>query len=70
MSHIRVWCEYDFSGGFGGNNDEEICVVEDNLSAKEVEWLVKQYLMENAGLEDEEDLDGMYGWEYYSPVNL
>lgn len=70
MKYIKVWCEYDFGGGFGGNNDEEICAVADNTTNEEVEKLVMEYLMENSGFEDEEDLGGMYGWEHYDPVNL
>lgn len=70
MKYIKVWCEYDFGGGFGGNNNEEICAVANNTTDEEVEELVMKHLMENSGFEDKEDLDDMYSWEYYSPVNL
>lgn len=70
MKYIKVRCEYDFGGGFGGNNNEEICAVADNTTDEEVEDLVMKHLMENSGFEDKEDLKGTYSWEYHNPVNL
>ena len=70
MKYIKVRCEYDFGGSFGGNNNEEICAVADNTTDEEVEDFVMKYLMGNSGFEDKEDLKGMYGWEYHNPVNL
>ncbi len=66
MSYIKVWCEYDFSGNFGGNNNEDIFKVnmDDNIDK-----LVLNFLIKATGL-DEEDLEGLYGWDYISISQL
>ena len=66
MSYIKVWCEYDFSGNFGGNNNEDIFEVnmDDNIDK-----LVLNFLIKATGL-DEEDLEGLYGWNYINISQL
>lgn len=63
MAHIKVWCEYDFGGSFGGNNNEEVFEVLDDLTNETVDDLVLNMLSRNCSLEPEE-LDDLYGWNY------
>lgn len=61
--YIKVWCEYDFSGNFGGNNNEEVFEVPYEYNQDKVDKVVVQYLSTQTGL-DEEELEDLYGWEY------
>ena len=63
MRYIKVWCEYDFGGKFGGNNNEEVFSVSDRCSLEIVENNVVKMLQGITGLSDE-DLEGLYDWEY------
>lgn len=40
MNYIKVWCEYDISGDFGGNNNEDIFVVSDSLSSQDIDQIL------------------------------
>lgn len=63
MIFIKVWCEYDFGGQFGGNNNQEVFSIPENLSISEVDAIVRKYLVSSTGV-PEEDLDeDLYGWE-------
>ena len=66
MRYVKVWCEYDFSGNFGGNNNEDIFEVnmDDNIDK-----LVLNFLIKVTGL-DEEDLEDLYGWNYINISQL
>ena len=66
MRYVKVWCEYDFSGNFGGNNNEDIFEVnmDDNIDK-----LVLNFLIKTTGL-DEEDLEDLYGWNYINISQL
>jgi hypothetical protein len=66
MIYVKVWCEYDFSGNFGGNNNEDIFKVnmDDNIDK-----LVLNFLIKATGL-DEEDLEDLYGWNYINISQL
>lgn len=66
---IKVWCEYDFSGNFGGDNNEEVFAVIDGTSAEEIESMVLSKLSNFTGVEEEE-LDGLFGWEYIEIEDL
>lgn len=57
---IKVWCEYEFGGSFGGN--EDIFEVDDTLTPQEVEALVLSRLKRATCLE-EVDLANLYNWE-------
>lgn len=59
---IKVWCEYDFSGKFGGNNNEDVFVIEEDKSQDEIERMVLNMLSNSTGA-PEEDLEDLYGWE-------
>jgi len=63
MSYIKVWCEYDFSGNFGGNNNEEVFAVGDDLSMEDIHETVGNYLSGMTFL-SKEDLEGLWGWEF------
>lgn len=66
---IKVWCEYDFSGNFGGNNNEEVFAVIDGTLDEEIEYMVLSKLSNFTGVEEEE-LDGLFGWEYIEIEDL
>ena len=66
MSFIKVWCEYDFSGNFGGNNNEDVFEVNKD---DDIEKLVSNFLIKVTGL-DEEDLEGLYDWNYITISQL
>lgn len=59
---IKVWCEYDIGGMFGGNNNEDIFEVNDDLTKEQIEELVVNYVTSSTG-ESEEELEGLYDWE-------
>lgn len=69
INYIKVWCEYDISGNFGGNNNQEVFIVPENVL--DIEKVVLQYIMNCTGL-SEEDLEGgwMYGWEFIEVEEL
>lgn len=57
---IKVWCEYDINGSFGGNNNEEVFEV---IGDVDIDQRVFDYVSDATGL-SEEDLDGLYDWEW------
>lgn len=63
MNYIKIWCEYDISGNFGGNNNEEVFLVDGDLSEGQVDTLVIAELMTITHFSQEE-LEGLHGWEY------
>ncbi|ASU00757.1 hypothetical protein FDI46_gp221 [Aeromonas phage AS-gz] len=72
---VKVWCEYDINGSFGGNNNEEVCRImfpsdmpPDDYSAH-ISIMVMKHMKEQTGL-DEDDLDGLIGWDYFTPLEL
>lgn len=77
-SYISVWSEYDINGQFGGDNEQEIFLVDDELTNSEVEALLnKKYsdLWEDVKEEDDpEDASlftlGLMGWERTSVEEL
>ncbi|ALP47675.1 hypothetical protein phiST2_0181 [Vibrio phage phi-ST2] len=69
MNYISVWCEYDIGGDFGGNNNEDVFSVSEELSNEEVEAKVAEYISDIVS-EPIEELEGLYGWEYISITQL
>ena len=69
MRFIKVWCEYDIGGSFGGNNNESAYIIDDNLGEDIVNDLVLKHLLNCTGL-DEEELEGLYDWERLSISKL
>jgi hypothetical protein len=69
-SYISVWSEYDVRGQFGGGN-EEIFLVDDELTNSEVEALLNQKYSDLWGeVKEEDDPEdaslftlGLMGWE-------
>jgi len=59
MNYIKVWCEYDFGGSFGGNNNEGVFIA----PLEDIEVKVLEMLKKCTGL-SEEDLDGLWDWEF------
>ena len=71
MDFIKVWCEFDISGEFGGNNNEEVFIVAEGVDVKEA--LIKRYgyLVEECELESiDELLTELMGWEYITVEQL
>lgn len=62
-SAIKVWCEYDISGSFGGNNNEQCLLISDQLTQEEIDNLVIGFVSRRCGL-DKEDLEDLYDWQY------
>lgn len=60
---IKVWCEYDFNGPFGGNNNEAAIVVPEHYADGQIEAKVSAYLSKATG-ESEKNLEGLYGWQH------
>ncbi|APU01930.1 hypothetical protein [Aeromonas phage L9-6] len=74
-STIKIWCEYDISGQFGGNNNEEVVSitfpehVQENERNGYIEDVVLTYVQKMT-YEDADNLEGLYGWEHIDIVNL
>lgn len=66
---IKVWCEYNFSGAFGGNNDEDVFEIPDNHDVEVVTESVISLLSKRTGL-DVDELDGLFDWEYLEIESL
>lgn len=72
---IKVWCEYDISGQFVGNNNEEVVSiafpehVKENERTRYIEDAVLTYVQEMTN-EDADSLEDLYGWEHIGIVNL
>ncbi|CAM0019492.1 hypothetical protein VPHD484_0378 [Vibrio phage D484] len=69
MKYISIWCEYDISGPFGGNNNEDIFTVDESLSDDEIESKVAAYIADTTG-ETLEDVDDLFGWNAISVTEL
>jgi len=69
MKYISVWCEYDISGPFGGNNNEDIFIVDESLSDDEIESKIAEHLSKVTG-ESIEDIDDLYSWNTISVEKL
>lgn len=66
---IKVWCEYDFSGNFGGDNNEEVFAVIDGTPEDVIESVVLSKLSNFTGVVEEE-LEGLFDWEYIEIKDL
>lgn len=66
---IKVWCEYDIGGNFGGNNNEDVFIVDNNLRSAGIERIVVNKLMDITG-DERGALDGLYRWEVITPQVL
>ena len=60
---IKVWCEYNIGGSFGGNNDEAVFVVPDGTEQDAIDKFVTDYVVQKTGTPVEE-LEDLYDWEY------
>lgn len=72
---IKIWCEYDICGNFGGNNDQEICNIifpadlELAMRNAYVDERVKEHIISMTDL-SVDDISGLFGWDYVQPVVL
>lgn len=70
MQVIKIWCEYDINGEFGGNNDEDCLLLDENLTSQEdIEAAVLSYISRQTG-EPTEELEGLCGWELINLLTL
>lgn len=60
---IKVWCEYDLSGAFGGCNNEDVFEVSDNFDRDFITGTVTSLVVRRTGV-SESDLEGLFSWEY------
>lgn len=74
MKFIKVWCEHDISGSFGGNHNEEVFAVSDDLSDSDINDIIEakySFELECAEYSYEEAVGfGFLGWEFISMVEL
>jgi hypothetical protein len=77
MRYIKVWCEYDMNGQFGGNSNEEVFAVPDSMPEEEIKDIVLKeldWIWNDVKEENEEAADiieaGLAGWEYITIQNL
>lgn len=70
MDYIGVWFEYDFGGQFGGNNEQEVFEVDDNLTTDEIDKLVVDKLLGVCNDLTEDDIEGLWGWDYITMERL
>lgn len=67
---IAVTCEYDISGSFGGNNNQEVFEIRNELSSNEIDTILKEkyeYLISEIGEDGtwEEFVSwGLFTWDY------
>lgn len=72
---IKIWCEYDINGDFGGNNNEDVCRVtfpadmSEDEYASHISKVVEEHVTKQTDL-DADELDGLYDWSHISPVEL
>jgi len=65
MQYIKVWCEFDIGGEFGGNNNEEVFIVPDGVNVKEALTKRYGYLVDECELESMDELvDDLMGYQY------
>lgn len=73
MSYIKVWCEYDISGSFGGNNNEEVFAVPDSYTSEDIDKLLtEKYASYSETCDCDESLlaDDLMGWSFISIESL
>lgn len=70
MEYIKVWCDYSIGGWFGGNNDEEVFIINDTIcDNEEIYARVLAELVRRTNL-SEEELDGLWDWSFIEPDYL
>ncbi|AUS02879.1 hypothetical protein NVP2275O_298 [Vibrio phage 2.275.O._10N.286.54.E11] len=60
---IKVWCEYNISGSFGGNNNEEVLEYNGDSEVDDIDQLVLDFMKRKTNL-TEEELEDLHGWEW------
>lgn len=72
---VKVWCEYDISGSFGGNNNEEVFQVvfptdiTPDAYDMHISLMVEKYVKDVTDLHSLE-LEGLFDWSYIEPKVL
>jgi hypothetical protein len=71
MKYIKVWCECNINGSFGGDRNEDVFLVSDDCSEEDIDnkildkfsWLVQE--LEYEGYEEVNLIkDGILAWGY------
>ncbi len=60
--YIKLWCEYDISGTFGGNNNEEILAIPEDFTGS-VPDLLREHVNNRCPYLEEDD-EGLWDYEY------
>lgn len=63
FNYIKIWCEHDISGDFGGNNNETCMIVSNEIATEDVDLKVAEHLSERTNCSIDE-LEGLFDWEY------
>tara|TARA_Y100001956_G_scaffold51641_1_gene50370 strand:- start:225 stop:467 length:243 start_codon:yes stop_codon:yes gene_type:complete len=66
---IKIWCEYDISGAFGGNNNEDIIVCDARVPESEIEERCLKYIKTTTGLTNA-DLEGLWGYSFINYIGM
>lgn len=69
MNYIKIWCEYDFDGDFGGCNNAGCYKIHDDWSTEDIDKKVLNMLTSRTRL-SEEELEGLYDWKWVSIKEL
>lgn len=76
MTYIKVWCEYDINGDFGGDNNEAVYEVPPSLTPDEINSLLEfkfKYLWDEVNEDNCEETfleSGLLGWEFINITKL
>jgi len=63
MAYIKVEFEYDFGGSFGGNNNQDVFEISNDLDNNQITEKICSHLEGICGLSEEDVLELM-NWEY------
>ena len=65
MNFIKVWCEFDIGGEFGGNNNGEVFIVPEGVDTKGALMDRYNYLVDECDLDSIDELfEDLMGYEY------
>lgn len=72
---IKVWSEWDICGEFGGNNNEAVFEVDNNLTVEQIDSLVLGQVGHYCDLDSAEEGEtifdtGLLGWESITITKL
>lgn len=72
ISYIKIWCEYDICGSFGGNNNEHVLVVDHDehiVDREAITEIIEKYVIDMSGCSKDE-IDGLWTWDFISIMEI